>query len=312
MPALGLESGLVNSPIRGAIAGGSRRALRRNPVTARISREQCLYIYSVGCFTVPIYRASKGVLTVFGIPQDKALIAGDLTVSKPCVLEGIPSETYPSEGKPKWVDCEPPEGIGYKDEDGVEHFYCDEPGYYEALVTIGAGPLSAKEHDQRPRGLFVSKFPEQKRPVPPNETASDAGVREIMAYERLRETYEDDLKLFDRWKAQVMEAQENFRQYCRDTVQSGNEALSSGLWSAIKAGPGNGEPFITCARLLHYTEVEAPFLKDTVAVAARTPCISCGATVLAGYLKCSVCGDLQVSPKVYAAEIKKRQDARGD
>ena len=115
--------------------------------------------------------------------------------------------------------------------------------------------------------------------------------------------------LFHKWEAQVIDAKERFTQYCRDTVQNANEALSAGVWSKIKAGPGKGEPFITCARLLHYTEVEAPFLKDTVEVAQRVRCISCNTTLLANSLKCAGCGEKQVSDEVFEAEMKKRRAA---
>jgi hypothetical protein len=311
MPALGavVANGFVESQVRGGIVADKNRWARRNATTARISRQTGLYLYSVGCFTESIPRASKGTLIVFGIPSDKCLIPGDLTVGVPAVLEGIPSETYPSEGAPKWIDTAPPPGIGYDDEDGF-HLYEEEAGYYEALVTIGAGPLSQPEQDLRPKGIFVSKFPEQKRPVPPVALKEKASARETVAYERAREEYDAAVKLFHKWEAQVIEAQAAFTQYCRDTVQNGNEALAAGVWSKIKAGPGKGEPFITCARLLHYTEVEAPYLKDSVEVAQRTRCISCGSTILAGYLACAVCHTRQVSDEVYEAEMTKRRAAK--
>ena len=136
---------------------------------------------------------------MFAIPADKCLIPGDLTVSAPAVLEGIPSETYPSEGAPKWIDTAPPSGIGYDDEKGF-HAYEEEAGYYEASVTIGAGPLSQPEQDLRPQGLFVAKFPEQKKPTPPTALKKDASARETVAHERAREEYEAALVLFRRWK----------------------------------------------------------------------------------------------------------------
>ena len=312
MPALGsvVANGFVESQVRGGIVSEKNRSARRNATTARISRQTALYIYSVGCFPVSIPRASKGTLVVFAIPADKCLIPGDLTVSAPAVLEGIPSETYPSEGAPKWIDTAPPSGIGYDDEEGF-HAYEEEAGYYEALVTIGAGPLSQPEQDLRPHGLFVAKFPEQKKPTPPTVLKKDASARETVAHERAREEYEAALVLFRRWEDLVVDAQERFTQYCKDTVQSGNEALAAGMWSKIKAGPGKGEPFITCARLLHYTEVEAPFLKDTVEVAQRVRCISCNTTLLAGSLKCAGCGEKQVSDEVFEAEMKKRRAVNG-
>lgn len=310
MPALGsvVASGFVESQVRGGIVADKNRWARRNATTARISRQTALYIYSVGCFPESIPRASKGTLVVFAIPADKCLISGDLTVSAPAILEGIPSETYPSEGTPKWIDTAPPPGIGYDDEDGF-HLFEEEAGYYEALVTIGAGPLSQPEHDLRPKGLFISKFPEQKKPIPPSALNENASARETVTYEHAREEYEAALVLFEKWKDQVLDARERFTQYCRDTVQNGNEALAAGLWSKIKAGPGKGEPFITCARLLHYTEVEAPFLKDSVEVAQRTRCISCNTTLLAGSLKCAGCGEKQVSDEVFKAEMARRRAA---
>jgi hypothetical protein len=312
MPALGsvVANGFVESQVRGGIVADKNRWARRNATTARISRQTALYIYSVGCFPVSIPRASKGTLVVFAIPAEKCLIPGDLTVSAPAVLEGIPSETYPSEGAPKWIDTAPPPGIGYDDEEGF-HLFEEEAGYYEALVTIGAAPLSQPEQDLRPQGLFVSKFPEQKKPTAPTAPKKDAGARESVAYERAKEEYDAALALFHKWEDQVVAAQERFTQYCRDTVQSGNEALAAGLWSKIKAGPGKGEPFITCARLLHYTEVEAPFLKDSVEVAQRVRCISCNTTLLAGSLKCAGCGEKQVSDEVFETEMKKRRAVNG-
>lgn len=309
MPALGsvVANGFVESQVRGAIVADKNRSVRRSPTTARISRETAPYIYSVGCFTEFIPRADKGTLVVFGIPSEKCLIPNDLTVSQPAILEGIPSITYPTEGGGmKWIDTVPPAGIGYEDEDGF-HLFEEEAGYYEALVTIGAGPLSQPEQDLRPKGLFVSKFPEQKRPTPPTAPKQNASARETVAYERAKEEYDAALVLFKKWEAQVLEAKERFTQYCKDMVQSGNEALAAGMWSKIKAGPGKGEPFITCARLLHYTEVEAPFLKDSVEVAQRVRCISCNTTLLAGSLKCAGCGEKQVSDEMYEAEMKKRR-----
>lgn len=310
MPALGavVANGFVESQVRGAIVADKNRALRRNPTTVKTSRQTALYLYSVGCFTEAIPRASKGTLIVFAIPASQCLIPGDLTVSAPAILEGIPSETYTTEGGMKWVDTIPPPGIGYDDEDGF-HLFEEEAGYYEALVTIGAGPLSQPAQDLRPKGIFVSKFPEQKKPTPPVELAADATAREVVAHERGTQQYEADLILFEKWKALVLAAKECFTQYCKDTVQNGNEALSAGMWSKIKAGPGKGEPFITCARLLHYTEVEAPFLKDTVEVAQRVRCISCNTTLLADSLKCSACGEKQVTDDVFKAEMAKRRAA---
>ncbi len=310
MPALGstVANGFVESQVRGGIVADKNRWARRNATTARISRQTALYIYSVGCFPVSIPRASKGTLVVFAIKPDQCLIPNDLTVSAPAVLEGIPSETYPSEGTPKWIDTAPPPGIGYDDEEGF-HLFEEEAGYYEALVTIGAAPLSQPEQDLRPHGLFVSKFPEQKRPIEPTEPGETATSREMVAYQRDMEQYSADMVLFEKWKAQVIDAKERFTQYCKDTVQSGNEALAAGVWSKIKAGPGKGEPFITCARLLHYTEVEAPFLKDSVEVAQRTRCISCNTTLLADSLKCAACGEKQVTDDVFKAEMAKRRAA---
>lgn len=309
MPALGsvVTNGFTESQVRGAIVSDKNRAARRSPTTARISRETAVYIYSVGCFTELIPRADKGTLTVFGISPEKCLSPGDLTVSPKAILEGIPSVTYPTEGGGmKWIDTVPPAGIGYNDEDGF-HLFEEEAGYYEALVTIGAGPLSQPEHDLRPRGLFVSKFPEQKKPIPPVGLKKDTSARETVAYERAKEEYDAALVLFRKWEDQVVEAQGRFAQYCKDMVQNGNQALSVGMWSNIKAGPGKGEPFITCARLLHYTEIEAPFLKDSVEVAQRVRCISCNTTLLAGSLKCAGCGEKQVSDEVFEAEMKKRR-----
>ena len=310
MPALGsvVANGFVESQVRGGIVADKNRWARRNATTARISRQTAIYLYSVGCFTEPIPRASKGTVIVFGIPVDKCLLPNDLTVSMPVILEGIPSETYPSEGAPKWIDTAPPPGIGYDDEDGF-HLFEEEAGYYEALVTIGAGPLSQPTQDLRPKGIFVSKFPEQKMPTPPMELAADATAREVVKHERDTQQYEADLALFEKWKTQVLDAKAQFTQYCRDTVQNGNEALAAGVWSKIKAGPGKGEPFITCARLLHYAEVEAPFLKDSVEVAQRTRCISCNTTLLADSLKCSACGEKQVTDDVFKAEMAKRRAA---
>lgn len=310
MPALGsvVTNGFIESQVRGGIVADKNRGARRNATTARISRQTALYIYSVGCFPVSIPRASKGTLVVFSIPAAKCLIPGDLTVSAPAVLEGIPSETYPSEGTPKWIDTAPPTGIGYDDEDGF-HAFEEEAGYYEALVTIGAGPLSQPEQDLRSQGLFVSKFPEQNRPIPPSELVADATAREVVAHEKSKQQYDADMVLFRKWEDQVIGAQDRFTQYCKDTVQSGNEALAAGMWSKIKAGPGKGEPFITCARLLHYTEVEAPFLKDSVEVAQRVRCISCNTTLLAGSLKCAGCGEKQVSDDVFKSEMAKRRAA---
>lgn len=300
MPALGsvVTNGFVESQVRGEIVADKNRWARRNPTTVKLSQKTALYVYSVGCFPEVVPRASKGNLIVFAVPADKCLIPGDLTVSAPAVLEGIPSETYPIEGGMKWADTIPPPGIGYDDEDGF-HLYEEEAGYYEALVTIGAGPLSQPGHDLRPKGIFVSKFPEQKKPVPPSATKKDASARETVAHERAKEEYEAALILFRKWEDQVVDAQERFTQYCRDTVQNGNEALAAGMWSKIKAGPGKGEPFITCARLLHYTEVEAPFLKDSIEVAQRKLCMFCGSTMLGDKIICAACGKLQ-DPKILA------------
>lgn len=295
MPALGsvVANGFVESQIRGAIVSDKNRSARRSPTTARISRQTAVYIYSVGCFTEQIPRADKGTLVVFGIQPEKCLIPGDLTVSPRAELEGIPSVTYPTEGGGmKWIDTVPPAGIGYDDEDGF-HLFEEEAGYYEALVTIGAGPLSQPEHDLRPRGLFVSKFPEQKMPIQPSPLREKATAREVVAHERDTQQYEADLVMFEKWKSRVIDAKERFTQYCKDMVQNGNEALSSGQWSKIKAGPGKGEPFITCARLLKYTEVEAPFLKDTIEVAQRKLCMFCGSTMLSDKIVCAACGKLQ-------------------
>ena len=164
MPALGsvVANGFVESQVRGGIVADKNRWAMRNATTARISRQTALYIYSVGCFPVSIPRASKGTLMVFAVPYDKCLIPGDLTVSKPAVLEGIPSETYPSEGTPKWIDTAPPPGIGYDDEDGF-HLFEEEAGYYEALVTRTYAHRDSSYRSSRNRSAPLHQRPRRAR-----------------------------------------------------------------------------------------------------------------------------------------------------
>ena len=121
-----------------------------------LSEETKVYIYSVGAWAQTVSLGSLGSHTIQGISEEHVLVPGDLTVSKPLVVQGIPSETYPVDDGGRRIYHRP-----QKNDPLRRH-----TGMHLALEIIGAGTKSKADNDLRPWGCFVSPFPEQKPDSP--------------------------------------------------------------------------------------------------------------------------------------------------
>lgn len=137
----------------------------------KLSERTQVYIYSVGAWPQVVSLASLGTHTIPGVPEEHVLVAGDLTVSKPLVIQGIPSEVYPVDDGGRRIYHQPQE----------HDPLADHTGMHLAMEIIGAGIKSKVDNDLRQWGCFVSLIPEQQQgsPLFPEwkklvETAKDA------------------------------------------------------------------------------------------------------------------------------------------
>ncbi len=117
-----------------------------------LSERTRVYIYSVGAWAQSVSLASLGTHTIPGVSEDHVLVSGDLTVSAPLVIQGVPSEVYPV------------------DDGGTRRYHSPQKndplrrhtGMHLALEIIGAGTKSKVDNDLRKWGCFVSSIPEQQ------------------------------------------------------------------------------------------------------------------------------------------------------
>lgn len=249
-----------------------RMSKPRQRVTLKQSRDLQVYIYNVGPFPATVPCASLGPKFIPALALEKVLLAKDLSVSEPLIVEGIPAEPYPSEGRNIWIEHEPEEFLGYG----------DNPGLHLALAIIGGAPQSNPMDDLRPKGVFVSEFPEQSKPGKSGSA--------------------DDYALYEKWAEQVLNARQAFRSWAGEKCGEGHQAHIQGTWGMIKS-----PLYFTLARILKKTPMECAFLKDTEEASDLKACISCGATIPTIALKCKACGDVQVSQEAYELEMVKRR-----
>jgi hypothetical protein len=141
-----------------------------------LSDQTKVWIYSVGAWAQSVSLGSLGTHTIPGIPEESVLLPGDLTVSKPLVIQGVPSETYPVDDGGRRIYHRP-----QKQDPLRKH-----TGLHLAHEIVGDGVKSKVDNDLRPWGCFVSTIPAQKDPGP-NGTP-------------------EEKKLFAQWKKTVEDA----------------------------------------------------------------------------------------------------------
>lgn len=154
-----------------------------------------VYVYSVGAWPQVVSLASLGTHTIPGIPEESVLKPGDLTVSKPLVVNGIPSETYPVDDGGRRIYHRPQPHDPLRKHTGM----------HLALEIIGAGAKSKVDNDLRPWGCFASPIPEQKPGSP----------------------------LFQQWKGYVETAKSALAANFAKRKAAANEAFKKGTFQAL-------------------------------------------------------------------------------
>lgn len=231
-----------------------------------------VYVYSVGAWAQTVSLASLGTHTIQGIDEDHVLKPGDLTVSKPLVVNGIPSETYPVDDGGRRIYHRP-----QKHDPMRKH-----TGMHLALEIIGAGSKSKVDNDLRPWGCFASPIPEQKTPNP------DASP--------------EARKLFAQWKGYVETAKAALAANFAKRKAAANEAFKKGTFQALYL---NDDRIGIIARVTNATKAECPWMENMVTSVENKPCIACRVLISADALICH-CGQKQVSDKKYDEEIARR------
>lgn len=154
MPTFGIEGGVsaVIGPreiaaIHGQIERDRTTAPEELDAVEELSESTKVYIYSVGAWHQQVSMGSLGVKWIPGLAEEKVLVPGDLSVSEPLTVKGVPSEPYPGDGEGRRIYHKP-----QKNDPNRKH-----TGYHLALEIIGAADKSNKSNDLRPWGVFVSK-----------------------------------------------------------------------------------------------------------------------------------------------------------
>lgn len=154
MPTFGIEGGVsaVIGPreiaaIHGQIERDRTTAPEELEAVEELSESTKVYIYSVGAWHQQVSMGSLGVKWIPGLAEEKVLVPGDLSVSEPLTVKGVPSEPYPGDGEGRRIYHKP-----QKNDPNRKH-----TGYHLALEIIGAADKSNKSNDLRPWGVFVSK-----------------------------------------------------------------------------------------------------------------------------------------------------------
>lgn len=240
-----------------------------------LSDATTVWIYSVGAWPQFVSLGSLGSHTILGIPEEHVLVSGDLTVSKPLPVKGIPSETYPVDDGGRRIYHRP-----QKHDPLRKH-----TGMHLALEIIGAGVKSKADNDLRPWGCFVSEIPEQKDPGP-NGTL-------------------EEKRLFARWKKSVEDAKSALAGNFAKRKASANEAFKVGKFQTLYM---NDDRIGIIARVTHATKAECPWMENMVTSVENKPCIACRSLISSDALICH-CGQKQVSDKKYDEEIAKRMRA---
>lgn len=269
------------------------------------------FVYSVGPFSFSRQCASKGSKYFPGLPKDKVLLPDDYSVSFCFANEGMPAETYPGNERNTWIDHEPQEFIGVE-VNGELLMFSDNPGYDEALRFIGAHPQSPHavdggpgQDDLRPRGIFVSLIPEQKKPELPDHPGEGASAKMLVAYERDMADYEEAKAVYDQWIANVSEAREFLRKMIVEKLDDVRVKYNRGQDAELMLERPVLEDLANIAKQAGI-EIDTKWFKQTGEASGTRKCIGCGSTLLSK-LQCAACGKLQVSKKVYDREMAKRE-----
>lgn len=281
MPVFGIEGG-VSAVIGPREIGDIQRQMERDRTTApeeleaveELSEQTKVYIYSVGAWPQQVSMGSLGSQWINGLPEERVLIPGDLSVSIPLVIKGIPSEPYPGDGEGRRIYHKPT-----KADPNRRH-----TGYHLALEIIGAAEKSREGNDLRKWGCFVSTQVEQTQ-----ENSTQKNLAQ--------------------WQSDVRDAQralaKNFAQMC-------GKATSAWKAGRFQVEFMNDERIFMVARILKKTKIDCPWLENTVASVENKECIAgCGRVLPVGSLQCQ-CGVRQVTDVVYEREIKRRQEDAGD
>lgn len=237
-----------------------------------LSEQTKVYVYSVGAWPQFVSLGSLGSYTIQGIPEENVLKPGDLTVSKPLVVNGIPSETYPVDDGGRRIYHRP-----QKHDPLRKH-----TGMHLALEIIGAGAKSKVDNDLRPWGCFASTIPEQKRPdadAPPQAH-----------------------RLFSQWRKTVEDAKSALAANFAKRKGAANEAFKKGTFQALYL---NDDRIGIIARVTNATKAECPWMENMVTSVENKPCIACEKLISATAIICS-CGQKQVSDRKYDEEIARR------
>ena len=293
MPAFGPPdptAGLGIVPVRDGRAFEQYHAqLQRERMTVdeepeaitELSEATKVYIYSVGAWPLEVPAASKGAKWIPALDEDKVLKHGDLSVSAPLIVLGVPSEPYPGDGEAKRIYHKPK-----KSDPDRRH-----TGLHEAKEYIGAGAQSKPDNDLTRFGAFVSLQPEQPRPGP--------------------DATPEQTKAFKQWEKDVLSARQKlakqYNQMCAKATASWKRGTFQSDYMDKSGGMSDDKIFVV-AKILNKTKVECPFLENTVAATENRPCIAeCGAILPVGSLICGQCREKQVSDVVYEREMKKRR-----
>ena len=239
------------------------------PITA-LSEEQKVFIYNVGPFPFLQPMGSYGQYTIPGLAE--AQVFDDaFSVAGPLVIDGLPKEYYPAEGEAKVIYHRPRKNMGRQSK---------RPGFDFAMEIIGCGMMVNPSCDLRPFGVFVSEQREQKAPSKGGDKAA-----------------------YDKWVSDIKAARILLRKKCTEKCQNANIEYSRGKFADIRS-----DDLYLMARLIHGTELQFGWLKDSGEATDNKTCWSCG-TILKGFaMKCSSCGEMQVSAAEFEAAKKKRAE----
>lgn len=237
-----------------------------------LSEEQRVFIFNVGPWSYQQSLASFGTKTIPGLEEDK--VFKNLSVAGPLVIDGLPSELYPAEGEAKRIYHRPLKNRGRQSK---------RPGLDFAMEVIGCGLMVNPSCDLRNDGVFISEQREQKDPGKNGKPA--------------------DIEAFQKWAKDVKKAQQLLRDKCAKMCQDANVEHSRGKFADIRT-----DKLYQAARLIDGNELQYSWLKDT-GKGDNKGCWSCGMTLKGFALKCSSCGEMQVTQAEFDAEKKRRADA---
>lgn len=276
-----------------------RKARPRQRGTMRESERIQVYVYNVGPFMRKLDTLGSIGTVVLPSLEEKKVLQG-LTVAGPRIFPGLPAEEYPGEPRGQWLEHDPDEHLRWADADGEVFALKDFPGIDLALRVIGAHEQSPKPiHCASPfqQGCFVSTIPEQAEPIAPKEPGERAARGVVREYEKTMLTHEENVRLWNKWVASVMAAQERFMSWAMRRGEEQCLAFSNGTYV-------RDEELYVMARIFQKTEKDWNFLSGTTTNVKTKKCWSCGRLCDSDIPKCQ-CGELQISQAEYEARRAK-------